>query len=104
MIMLDTVDFPFCLGSNRAGIIPTPLKHAAAVEQFRYILQDSRAKALFVSPTFLKAPKPRSRTFAQDARVAGDAHAHYPSFGKMLEAESAAAPADTSGDEVALWL
>ena len=56
MIMLDTVDFPILFwGAVRAGIIPIPLNTLLPVEQFRYILQDSRAKALFVSPPFLKA-------------------------------------------------
>ena len=50
MIMLDTVDFPVLFwGAIRAGIIPIPLNTLLPVEQFRYILQDSRAKALFVS-------------------------------------------------------
>ena len=56
MIMLDTVDFPVLFwGAIRAGIIPIPLNTLLPVEQFRYILEDSRAKALFVSPPFLKA-------------------------------------------------
>src|SRR6185503_15619952 len=56
MIMLDTVDFPALFwGAIRAGIVPVPLNTLLPVEQFRYILQDSRAKALFVSPPLLKA-------------------------------------------------
>ena len=44
MIMLDTVDFPVLFwGAIRAGIIPIPLNTLLPVEQFRYILQDSRA-------------------------------------------------------------
>src|SRR6185436_17595889 len=51
MIMLDTVDFPVLFwGAIRAGIIPVPLNTLLPVEQFRYILEASRAKALFVSP------------------------------------------------------
>ena len=58
MIMLDTVDFPVLFwGAIRAGIIPIPLNTLLPVEQFRYILEDSRAKVLFVSaPLFLIAP------------------------------------------------
>ena len=56
MIMQDTVDFPVLFwGAIRAGIIPVPLNTLLPVEQFRYILQDSRAKAVFVSAPFLKA-------------------------------------------------
>ncbi|TMJ00250.1 MAG: benzoate-CoA ligase family protein [Alphaproteobacteria bacterium] len=106
MIMLDTVDFPVLFwGAIRAGIIPIPLNTLLPVEQFHYILEDSRAKALFVSPPFLQAGETAMtglplRTLA----IAGDAPAQYPNFGQLLDAESAAAPADTSGDEVAFWL
>ena len=62
MIMLDTVDFPVLFwGAIRAGIIPIPLNTLLPVEQFRYILQDSRAKALFVSAPFLKDRRERRR-------------------------------------------
>src|SRR5437764_15070808 len=55
MIMLDTVDFPILFwGAIRAGIIPIPLNTLLPVEQFHYILQDSRAKVLFVSAPYLK--------------------------------------------------
>jgi 4-hydroxybenzoate-CoA ligase len=106
MIMLDTVDFPVLFwGAIRAGIIPIPLNTLLPVEQFRYILQDSRAKALFVSPPFLKAAETAMAGLPlKTLVVVGDAPTQYPSFGKLLEAANAAAPADTSGDEVAFWL
>ena len=106
MIMLDTVDFPILFwGAIRAGIIPIPLNTLLPVEQFRYILEDSRAKALFVSPPFLKAAETAMAGLPlKTLVVVGDAPAQYPSFGKLLDAESAAAPAETSADEVAFWL
>src|SRR4051812_9688054 len=106
MIMLDTVDFPVLFwGAIRAGIIPIPLNTLLPVEQFHYILQDSRAKALFVSPPFVKAAETAMAGLPlKTLVVVGEAPAPYPSFGKLLEAESAAPPADTSADEVAFWL
>src|SRR5213083_1297101 len=106
MIMLDTVDFPILFwGAIRAGIIPIPLNTLLPVEQFRYILEDSRAKALFVSPPFLKAAETAMAGLPlKTLVVVGEAPAQYPGFGKLLEAESAAAPAETSADEVAFWL
>src|SRR6185295_15109742 len=88
-----------------AGIIPIPLNPLLPVEQVRYILEDSRAKALFVAPPFLKATETAMaglppRTFV----VVGDTSAQYPNFSNLLDAENAAAPADTSSDEVAFWL
>src|SRR4029077_4324329 len=106
MIMLDTVDFPVLFwGAIRAGIIPIPLNTLLPVEQFRYILEDSRARALFVSPPFLKAAEAAVAGLPlKTLVVAGDAPAQHPSFSKLLDAESAAAPAETSADEVAFWL
>ena len=106
MIMQDTVDFPVLFwGAIRAGIIPIPLNTLLPVEQFRYILQDSRAKALFVSPSFLKAAESAMAGLPlKTLVVAGDARAQYPSFGEMLDAESPSPPAETSADEVAFWL
>src|SRR3954469_4963358 len=106
LIMLDTIDFPVLFwGAIRAGIIPIPLNTLLPVEQFQYILQDSRAKALFVSPPFLQAAETAMvRLPLKTLVVADDAPAPYPSFGKLLEAESAAPAADTSADEVAFWL
>src|SRR5204863_1900812 len=105
-IMLDPVDIPILFwGAIRAGIIPIPLNTLLPVDQFRYILQDSRAKALFVSAPFLKAAETAMAGLPLETLVAvGDAPAQYRSFGKLLAAESAAAPAETSGDEVAFWL
>ena len=50
MMALDTVDFPVLFwGAIRAGIIPVPLNTLLTAEQYRYILEDSRANVLFVS-------------------------------------------------------
>src|SRR5947209_9650122 len=105
MIMLDTVDFPVLFwGAIRAGIIPIPLNTLLPVEQFRYILEDSRAKALFVSPPLLNAAETAMAGLPLKTLVlVSDDPAQYSSFVKLLEPESAAAPADTSGDEVAFW-
>src|SRR5262245_57095542 len=107
MIMQDTVDFPILFfGAIRAGIIPIPLNTLLPVEQFRYILQDSRAKALFVSPPHLEAAEAASAnlTTLKSLVVVGDGPARHPNFSKLLRAESPAAPADTTSDEVAFWL
>ncbi len=107
MIMLDTVDFPVLFwGAIRAGIIPIPLNTLLPVEQFRYILQDfARQGAVRLSRRFSKPPRPRwsgcrSRRWSWSATSRGNIR----DFGKLLAAESPAAPADTSADEVAFWL
>src|ERR1043165_7062280 len=106
MIMLDTVDFPVLVwAAIRAGIIPIPLNTLLPVEQFRYILEDSRAKALFVSPPFLKAAESAMAGLPlKTLVVAGDAPGEHPTLEKLLQTASAGAPAETSPDEVAFWL
>ena len=50
MIMLDTVDFPTVFwGAIKAGVVPVAINTLLSTEQYRYILGDSRVKALFVS-------------------------------------------------------
>jgi 4-hydroxybenzoate-CoA ligase len=107
MIMLDTVDFPLLFwGAIRAGIIPVPLNTLLPVEQFRYILQDSRAQALFVSPPFLKIAEAAvdGITTLRHLVVVGDGPTERPSFASLLRAEAPAGPTATSGDEAAFWL
>ena len=54
LVLLDTVDFPILFwGTIRAGIIPVLLNTRLTVDQYRYLLEDSRAKAVFVSPALL---------------------------------------------------
>src|SRR3954469_2780107 len=87
MIMLDTVDFPVLFwGAIRAGIVPIPLNTLLPVEQFRYILEDSRAKALFVPPPHLEAAEAASTglTTLKSFVVVGEGASRYPAFGKLL--------------------
>src|SRR3990172_1375185 len=54
MVMLDTVEFPILFwGAVRAGIIPVLLNTRLSADQYRYLLEDSRAKAVFVSTEVL---------------------------------------------------
>src|SRR5436190_12359266 len=86
MIMLDTVDFPILFwGAIRAGIIPIPLNTLLPVEQFHYILQDSRAKALFVSAPFVKTAETAAAGVStlQKIIVVGDGAAQHPDFAAL---------------------
>ena len=89
MMMLDTVDFPVLFwGAIRAGIIPVPLNTLLTAEQYRYILEDSRAKALFVSaPLLASRSRRRQGLRPEDLIVIGDGAARVPRFDTLLEAE-----------------
>ncbi|MBB4199255.1 4-hydroxybenzoate--CoA ligase [Rhodoblastus sphagnicola] len=108
LVLLDTVDFPILFwGAIRAGVVPVLLNTRLTVEQYRYLLADSRAKAVFVSPQLLPAVKeasagcPRLRALV----AVGGAPPGVPNFETLLAAEKRPAePAQTSVDEVAYWL
>src|SRR6516162_8757385 len=54
LVLLDTVDFPILFwGAIRAGIIPVLLNTRLTADQYRYLLEDSRARAAFVSTALL---------------------------------------------------
>ncbi len=59
LLLLDTVDFPVAFwGAIKAGVVPVCLNTLLTTEQYAYILGDSRAKALFVSPPLLPVVQP----------------------------------------------
>src|SRR3954452_14993258 len=50
LVLLDTVDFPILFwGALRAGVVPVLLNTRLTADQYRYLLEDSRAKTAFVS-------------------------------------------------------
>ncbi len=108
MIALDTVDFPILFfGAIRAGVIPIPLNTLLVAEQYRYILEDSRAKVLFVSAPLLSVAQEAAQGIETLKKivVVGDGPESLPNFGALLAAEpEGASPARTCIDEVAFWL
>jgi 4-hydroxybenzoate-CoA ligase len=108
LVMLDTVDFPVLFwGAIRAGIVPVLVNTRLTVDQYRYLFEDSRAKAVFVSTALL----PMVQEAAQDLPnikeivVVGGGPASVPRLDTLLAAENeGSAPARTSADEVAYWL
>lgn len=107
MIMLDTVEFPIVFwGAIRAGIIPIPLNTRLTAEQFRYVIEDSRAKVLFVSEEMLDIAEQSAREVPtlKSIVVVGGKSTNRPRLDELLKLEQPAAPAKTCTDEVAFWL
>jgi 4-hydroxybenzoate-CoA ligase len=113
LLMLDTVEYPIAFwGAIRAGIVPIPLNTLLTPEQYAYMLEDSRAEAIVVSPQLVKAIAPilADLTSLRTAVVAGpdapklgalDTH----SFADVLARGAPAVfTAPTISDEVAFWL
>ncbi len=54
LALLDTIDWPTAfLGAIKAGVIPIPVNTLMTEEDYRFMLADSRAKALVVSEALL---------------------------------------------------
>jgi acyl-coenzyme A synthetase/AMP-(fatty) acid ligase len=63
LVLLDTVDFPVLFwGAIRAGIVPVLVNTRLTVDQYRYLFEDSRAKAVFVSTALLLIIQEAGRT------------------------------------------
>jgi 4-hydroxybenzoate-CoA ligase len=102
MMMLDAVDFPILFwGAIRAGIVPVPLNTLLTAEQYRYILEDMRAKVLFVSAPLLAVAQQATTGLDLKMIVVGDGG----TFDTLLAAEQKGSEsANTSADEIAFWL
>jgi benzoate-CoA ligase family protein len=108
MIMHDSIDFVAVFwGAIKAGIVPVPINTLLTAENYRYILEDSRAQILLVSaalyPVVAEAlvEQPGLRQIIiTDGAVDGmtSLDTLRAAAGGSLEA------ADTCADEVAFWL
>ncbi len=109
LLLLDTVDYPPVFwGAVKAGVVPVALNTLLTVEQYRYILEDSRAQAVFVSAPLLDAIKPvlGQLPFLKHVFVSGgEAPSYALGLRDELSHQSATAEtAETCADEIAFWL
>ncbi|MDE2363692.1 MAG: benzoate-CoA ligase family protein [Hyphomicrobiales bacterium] len=109
LALLDTVEYPVAfLGAIRAGIVPVCLNTLLAIEQYAYMLADSRAAVLFVSAPLLPVLRPALAN-APDLRrvvvVGPGAQGEELTYADLMaDASDAFAPVDTHPDETAFWL
>src|ERR1035437_7248926 len=108
LVLLDTVDFPVLFwGAIRAGIVPILVNTRLTVDQYRYLFEDSRAKAVFVSTALLPVVQEAAADLpnVKEIVVVGGGPASVPRLDTLLAAENGgSAPARTCADEVAFWL
>jgi len=105
---LDTIDFPAVfLGAIKAGIVPIAANTLLTTEDYRFMLEDSRARALIVSEELLPkfAPILDSLPFLDRIIVSGkSAHGHLHLQTLMSQAEPFSEVAPTTCDDVCFWL
>jgi len=108
MIVLDTVDFPtIFFGAIRAGIVPVAVNTLLGTDQYRHILEDSRAKALFISEPLLATVTPALdglESLKTVFVIGGETSGHI-DFGEALSQQGDEfTTARTCADEAAFWL
>ena len=102
LVMLDTIDFPIAFwGALRAGVIPVPINTLLPPDIVGYILQDSRAAALFVSAPLLEPLRAVARRVGRVVVSNPDAR---PSAFTSFLAGNPPPVAECSPDEIAFWL
>ncbi len=107
MLLLDQIEFPIIFwGSLKAGVIPVPLNTLLSADYYEIILNDSRAKVLFVSQALLPVVEPilsRLR-FLKKIFVVGEEAGDHSAFAAELAAGDPRGMVPASADECAFWL
>ncbi len=107
MLVLDVVEFPVIFwGALKAGVVPVAVNTLLTTEQYRYILRDSRARALFVSHALLEVVRPvlEDLPHLQTVFVVGGQDPAGLGFADELTASDAGSVVDVSADDTAFWL
>jgi 4-hydroxybenzoate-CoA ligase len=107
-VLADTVEFPILFwGAIRAGVVPVLLNTLLTVEQYRYLLDDSRAKAAFVSMPLLAPVQEAARrvpTLKNIIVVGDDGPADLARFDRLLARENEPGEAAaTCPDDISYW-
>ncbi|MEO1492904.1 MAG: benzoate-CoA ligase family protein [Pseudomonadota bacterium] len=107
MIVLDVIEFPLIFfGAMKAGVIPVAVNTLLTTEQYRYILSDSRARAVFVSAPLLDMVRPALKDLPhlRAVFVVGGSDPAGHDFAAELAASARRPMIEASADETAFWL
>ncbi|MBX2826381.1 MAG: benzoate-CoA ligase family protein [Gammaproteobacteria bacterium] len=112
LLLLDQIEFPVVFwGALKAGVIPVPLNTLLATDIYATILEDSRAKAVFVSAALLDRLTPilDNHPYIKTVFVVGDDDSgaqtsSFKSFNTELDLCSEKESVLVSADETAFWL
>ena len=108
LCLTDTVDWPTAfLGAVKSGIVPVPVNTLMTEDDYRFMLADSRARALIVS----EAVYPKfERLIAASPDLAhvivsgGEAHGHCGFEDLVAAATPESYTAATTADDICFWL
>jgi len=105
--LLDGIDWPTAfLGAIKAGVVPVPLNTLSTEDDYRFVIEDSRARLLLVSeelyPKFAKLVG--AAGLAHVVVAGANAHGHPRLETLIADAEGEAVTAPTVRDEACFWL
>ena len=105
---VDTIDFPSAfLGAIKAGIVPIAANTMLSTAEYKFMLQDSRARALIVSEALLPAFAPllADAPFLKHVIVSGkDGQGHLHLQALLVQAADRFETAPTTCDDACFWL
>ncbi|QIM48900.1 benzoate-CoA ligase family protein [Pusillimonas sp. DMV24BSW_D] len=112
LVMHDTVDWPVVfLGGLHAGVVPVAVNTLLTADDYAYMLEHSRAQAVFTSPSLLETVQSAMKNSRHEVKkvvVAGvDANelpADVAHFDTLMQQAEELPPVHTKADEIAFWL
>ena len=109
LLLLDTPEFAACFfGAIKIGAVPVPVNTLLKPADYKYLLNNSRARVLVVSDSLLALMQPIPRgelPYLEAIVVVGQAPAGMLSFDDLTsKSASGLAPAPTCKDDAAFWL
>lgn len=109
LLLLDTPEFAYCFfGGIKVGAVPVPLNTLLKPAEYKYMLNDSRARIAIVSEALLPQLQtiPKSELhYLQTIIVAGQAQARMLQLQKLMNESSLDLAAEpTHKDDAAFWL
>jgi len=107
LLLFDTIEFPIVFwGSIKAGVVPVAINTLLATEVYKVILNDSEAKALFVSAALLPVVESLidNHPSIEKVFVVGADIAPHLSFASELSGCTERPTAHASAEDCAFWL
>src|SRR5215813_12292178 len=106
--LLDTIDWPTAfLGAIKAGIVAVPVNTLMTEDDYRFMLEDSRARLLVVSEELLPkfAPAIAASKRLAHVVVSGEAaHGHHHLADLLAAVDNKPVTAPTTSDDMCFWL
>jgi benzoate-CoA ligase family protein len=106
--LLDTIDWPTAfLGAIKAGVVAVPVNTLMTEDDYRFMLEDSRARVLVVSEELLPKFKPAiaaSKSLEHVIVSGAAAHGHHHFADLLAAVDNKPVTAPTTSDDMCFWL